>query len=66
MSLIMSMTRQVVDMNALSPSELQQLGLPSSDGGWCSTWVQVPADAKVLDFVVSDRDQRTWDNNGSE
>jgi hypothetical protein len=35
-------------------------------GDWYSAAVPAPKRARVLDFVLSDSDQRVWDNNGNK
>ena len=34
------------------------------DGDWWSVRVEVPRTAAQLDFVLSDGEERAWDNNG--
>ena len=53
----------IVDLAPLKGRDLEALGLPSGGGSWCGAEVEVPAGAGLLDFVISDREQKTWDNN---
>lgn len=50
-------------MNPLDQGQCQQYGLPYNDHSWCGALVDIPASAAVVDFVVSDKDGRVWDNN---
>lgn len=45
---------------------VQRQKLKLGDGEWWALEVEVPATAAVLDFVLSDSAQNTWDNNGSK
>ena len=55
----------------LSADQLKQLGLSSNGGAsWYGAEVSPlpghPTDARVLDFVLSDRERRAWDNAGGK
>lgn len=46
---------QVYEMRPLTGEELQQYGLAANEASWCGVFVDIPASAAVVDFVVSDR-----------
>lgn len=70
---------QVIEFTPLSPAEAKALSLPPAvaaapsaatptlapapSASWLSADVDVPASAAVLNWVVSDKAQRVWDNN---
>jgi len=61
--------KQVYDMALMPTNEVIHGGLMGPRAAhdhtqqWYGCLVDVPHSAAVLDFVFSDRDQRTWDNN---
>eukprot|EP00879_Flechtneria_rotunda_P007886 GHRR01008263.1.p1 GENE.GHRR01008263.1~~GHRR01008263.1.p1 ORF type:complete len:1096 (+),score=490.52 GHRR01008263.1:107-3289(+) len=57
--------KQTYDMQPLSGSQLDQYNLPKHEHSWCGCMVDIPASAAVVDFVLSDRDGRVWDNNNN-
>lgn len=54
--------KTVVDMKPLTAAEVERYRL--MDGSYYGCTLNVPSDALVVDFVVSDRDEQIWDNNG--
>eukprot|EP00775_Hariotina_reticulata_P005611 gene5611-5849_t len=44
----------------------KQYKLKTSDASWCGAWVDIPASAAVVDFVISDKEGRNWDNNSNK
>jgi hypothetical protein len=50
-------------MTPLDSAACGKYGLSDKDASWCGTLVDIPASAAVVDFVISDRDGRVWDNN---
>lgn len=52
-------------MKPLDAGQCQKYGLPYNDHSWCGSLVDIPASAAVVDFVISDRDGRVWDNNNN-
>mmetsp|Transcript_3823 Transcript_3823/g.11020 ORF Transcript_3823/g.11020 Transcript_3823/m.11020 type:complete len:1228 (+) Transcript_3823:338-4021(+) len=47
----------------LPPEEAEKMGLPR-DGEWWGVDVDLPSTVATVDFVLSDSDERMWDNNG--
>ncbi|WIA34022.1 hypothetical protein OEZ86_012404 [Tetradesmus obliquus] len=58
--------KQTYDMNPLDKAECEKYGLKASEASWCAAVVDIPASAAVVDFVISDRDGRMWDNNANK
>ena len=56
---------QIIELKKLDDAKLKEFNLDGKDCCWCGTEVDIPATAAVVDFVFSDREQRTWDNNGN-
>lgn len=53
-------------MKRLSGSELSQYHLNQHNANWCAAEIDVPSSAAVIDFVLSDREERSWDNNSNQ
>lgn len=56
----------VRDSHFTSPVPIRQveaMALPGH-GDWWGARLEVPSTAAVLDFVLSDAEERSWDNNG--
>lgn len=45
--------------------QVDAMALPG-DGDWWQLSVEVPRTACQLDFVLSDSEERSWDNNGQK
>lgn len=43
--------------------QVEEMALPG-DGDWWGVKIEVPRTAAQLDFVLSDSEERSWDNNG--
>jgi hypothetical protein len=56
---------QMIDLKPLEDAKLKELNLEGKDACWCGAYVDVPATAATVDFVFSDRELRTWDNNSN-
>jgi hypothetical protein len=51
---------QTYDMTPLDSAACGKYGLSDKDASWCSTLVDIPASAAVVDFVISDRCGNTY------
>lgn len=48
-------------MTPLDSAACGKYGLSDKDASWCSTLVDIPASAAVVDFVISDRCDNTYE-----
>jgi hypothetical protein len=53
-------------MTPLDSSKVEEYKLAVKEASWCAVTVDIPASAAVVDFVVSDREGRVWDNNDNK